>query len=292
MKCSFVSVIGMPNAGKSTLINKVVGSKVSIITPKAQTTRNCINGIAIIKDAQVVLIDTPGIFSNIKSDQNALHKSMLKSAWSSLKSADKILVLVDAKRGVTEDITMIMERIKKSEIEKILVLNKIDLVNPPILLELSKKLNELADFKSTFMISALKGSGLEDLKKYLHKSAPEGPWAYPEDDITDVPSRFIASEITREQIFLKFGEEIPYFCSVSTENWEETDKAIKIYQTIYVSRESQKKIVVGKAGAAIKEIGERARKELQKILGKKVHLFLFVKVKSDWMEDPSLLSSI
>ncbi len=275
-----ISIIGAPNAGKSTLMNKLICSKVSITTHKPQTTRNIITGITILDNAQLVFLDTPGIFS--KETSSPLEKTMLKSAWGSIGQVDSVIVIVDAKKGISKDIENIISRLDKN-LPAILVLNKIDTVLINSLLPITKELNDLHPFQKTFMISALNGDGVLDLKNYLKDISIPGKWLYPEDQISTLPSQFLAQEITREKLFLKYHQEIPYALTVETESWEELKNGdIKISQVILVEREGHKKIIVGKGGTGIKAIGEESRKDIENLLGKKVHLFLFVKVDKYW----------
>ncbi|CAM1641796.1 GTPase Era [Bartonella sp. W8122] len=279
----FVALIGAPNVGKSTLVNRLVGTKVSIVTHKVQTTRALIRGIIIHNNTQIVLVDTPGIFT----PKRRLDRAMVTTAWSGAKDADIVLVLVDAAKGLDEETEEVFASLSKVKQEKILVINKVDSVPRPSLLELTKKLNEGQTFSETFMISALKGTGCDDLLDYMAKKLPEGPWYYPEDQISDMPMRQLAAEITREKLYMRLHNELPYASTVETESWEERpDGSVKINQIIYVEREGQKKIVLGTKGETIKAIGQAARKELMEILEQKVHLFLFVKVRDHWSDDP------
>lgn len=279
----FVALIGAPNVGKSTLVNRLVGTKVSIVTHKVQTTRALIRGIIIHNNTQIVLVDTPGIFT----PKRRLDRAMVTTAWSGAKDADIVLVLVDAAKGLDEETEEVFASLSTVKQEKILVINKVDSVPRPSLLELTKKLNEGQTFSETFMISALKGTGCDDLLDYLAKKLPEGPWYYPEDQISDMPMRQLAAEITREKLYMRLHNELPYASTVETESWEERpDGSVKINQIIYVEREGQKKIVLGTKGETIKAIGQAARKELMDILEQKVHLFLFVKVRDHWSDDP------
>ena len=279
----FVALIGAPNVGKSTLVNRLVGTKVSIVTHKVQTTRALIRGIIIHNNTQIVLVDTPGIFT----PKRRLDRAMVTTAWSGAKDADIVLVLVDAAKGLDEETEEVFASLSTVKQEKILVINKVDSVPRLSLLELTKKLNEGQTFSETFMISALKGTGCDDLLDYLAKKLPEGPWYYPEDQISDMPMRQLAAEITREKLYMRLHNELPYASTVETESWEERpDGSVKINQIIYVEREGQKKIVLGTKGETIKAIGQAARKELMEILEQKVHLFLFVKVRDHWSDDP------
>lgn len=282
-KSGFVALIGAPNAGKSTLVNELVGTKVSIVTHKVQTTRALIRGIVVHDNAQIVLVDTPGIFS----PRRRLDRAMVSTAWNGAKDADIVMVIIDAQAGINEEVEAILEALPKINQEKILVLNKVDVIARPTLLELTAKLNEQAHFTRTFMVSALNGSGCRDLLAYLCKELPNGPWYYPEDEISDMPMRQLAAEITREKLYLRLHNELPYASTVETETWEERpDGSVKINQVIYVERDGQKKIVLGAKGETIKAIGQAARKELMEILEQNVHLFLFVKVRDNWGNDP------
>lgn len=284
-KTVFVSFVGAPNAGKSTLTNHMVGTKVSIVTPKVQTTRNRIAGIVMEGDTQLVLVDTPGIFKPKK----VIDKAMVKSAWGSIKGADVTAVLVDSKKGVTDDVRTIVKGVQQREGKAILLLNKVDKVSKDNLLLLTSTIQELHAFDEIFMISALKGDGVEDVKRYLLAQAKVEPWAFPEDEVSDMPLRMLAAEVTREQLMMDLQNELPYELTVETEKWEEkpaTTKypkgSVKIDQVIYVSEERHKKIAVGKHGALLKSVGEKVRKQMGGILGVPVHLFLFVKVDPHW----------
>ncbi|OAB85217.1 GTPase Era [Brucella intermedia] len=282
-RSGFVALIGAPNAGKSTLVNQLVGTKVSIVTHKVQTTRALVRGIFIEGPAQIVLVDTPGIFR----PKRRLDRAMVTTAWGGAKDADIILVLLDSQGGLNENAEALLTSMKDARQKKVLVLNKVDRVDPPVLLDLARKANELVAFDQTFMVSALNGSGCKDLAKYLADNVPNGPWYYPEDQISDMPMRQLAAEITREKLYLRLHEELPYASTVETERWEERkDGSVRIEQVIYVERESQKKIVLGHKGETIKAIGQSARKEISEILEQTVHLFLFVKVRENWGNDP------
>lgn len=288
-KCGFIAVVGAPNVGKSTLINALVGSKVTIVSPKVQTTRNRILGVVLEGETQIVLVDTPGIFD---APKRRLEKAMVRSAWDSLRDADGIMVLMDVSRSRFEDTEMILNRLENYKKKAVFVLNKIDLIPRENLLALAEKFSSpLLD--QIFMISALKGSGVQDIKDYWTRELPEGPWLFPEDQLSDLPLRLLAAEITREEIFNRLHDELPYSVWIETESWEEfQDGSVKIRQLIYVQRESQKPIVLGKGGQQIKAIGEAARKQLIDILEKPVHLFLQVKVKEGCVDDPRLYKSI
>ena len=279
-RCGFVALLGAPNVGKSTLLNRVVGSKVSIVTPKVQTTRTRILGIAIRGETQIVFMDTPGIFA----PRRRLDRAMVAAAWGGAREADIVLVLVDAAKGFCDDTRRIVEGLKESERKAVLVLNKIDLVRRDSLLALAADLNAEGVFADTFMISAVTGDGVDDLVSYLCARLPEGPWLYPEDQLSDIPKFLLAAEITREQVYLQLRQELPYAATVETETWTPfEDGSARIDQIIYVARESQKPIVLGKGGQRIKAIGAAARAEMERIFGHRVHLFLRVKVEA-WEE--------
>ena len=282
-RCGFVALIGAPNVGKSTLVNALVGSKVTIVSRKVQTTRALIRGIVIDDNAQIILVDTPGIFS----PKRRLDRAMVSTAWSGAHDADLVCVLLDAKAGLDEEADAILAKLVTVAHKKILVLNKIDLVPREKLLALAKTANDRLPFEQTFMISALSGDGVDDLRRTLAAMVPPGPFHYPEDQMSDAPMRHLAAEITREKIFRRLHQELPYQSTVETDSWtERKDKSVRIEQTIFVERESQRKIVLGKGGATIKSIGADSRKELTEIVGVPVHLFLFVKVRENWGEDP------
>jgi GTP-binding protein Era len=282
-RSGFVALIGATNAGKSTLLNRLVGAKVSIVSHKVQTTRAIVRGIAIHDRTQIVFMDTPGIFK----PRRRLDRAMVTSAWGGAKDADLIVMLVDSERGLRGDAQAILEGLKEVRQPKILVLNKIDQVKREDLLKLASAANEVVTFDDTFMISATTGSGCDDLIAHLSAKLPEGPWYYPEDQISDLPMRQLAAEITREKLFLRLHQELPYSSHVETEQWEERkDGSVRIEQVIYVERDSQKKIALGKGGEAIKSISTASRKELSEILDQPVHLFLFVKVRENWGDDP------
>jgi GTPase len=279
----FVALIGAPNAGKSTLVNQLVGAKVSIVTHKVQTTRAIVRGIATHKNAQIVFVDTPGIFK----PRRRLDKAMVTTAWGGAKDADIVLVLIDAERGITGDAEAILDNLDGVRQPKLLILNKIDRVGRETLLALAADANQRASFERTFMVSALTGSGCGDILDYLAAELPTGPWYYPEDQISDLPMRQLAAEITREKLYLRLHQELPYSSHVETERWEEkNDGSVRIEQVIYVERDSQKKIVLGHKGETIRAIGQSARAEIGEILDQKVHLFLFVKVRENWGDDP------
>jgi GTP-binding protein Era len=282
-RCGFVALIGAPNVGKSTLVNALVGSKVTIVSRKVQTTRALIRGIVIENNAQIILVDTPGIFS----PKRRLDRAMVSTAWSGAHDADLVCVLLDAKAGIDEEADAILNKVAGVDHEKILVINKIDLVPREKLLALAKSANDRLRFAGTFMISAQSGDGVDDLRHTLAGMVPGGPFHYPEDQMSDAPMRHLAAEITREKIFRQLHQELPYQSTVETDSWtERKDKSIRIEQTIFVERESQRKIVLGKNGSTIKSIGADARKEIAEITGVPVHLFLFVKVRENWGDDP------
>jgi GTP-binding protein Era len=282
-RSGFVALIGATNAGKSTLVNQLVGSKVSIVTHKVQTTRALVRGIVTHGNAQIVFVDTPGIFR----PRRRLDNAMVTTAWGGAKDADVIALLIDAERGIKGDADAILERLGDVRQPKLLLLNKVDRVKPETLLALAKTANERVPFARTFMVSALTGSGCGDFLDHLAETLPAGPWYYPEDQISDLPMRQLAAEVTREKLYLRLHQELPYSSHVETEKWEEKkDGSVRIEQVIYVERDSQKKIVLGEKGRTIRAIGEAARKEIADILEQKVHLFLFVKVRENWGDDP------
>lgn len=282
-RCGVVALIGAPNAGKSTLINALVGTKVSIVSPKVQTTRALIRGIALVGAAQLILIDTPGIFS----PRRRLDRAMVTTAWGGAHDADIVAVLIDAKRGLDEEADAILAKLADVRQPLLLVLNKVDLVEKQKLLGLAAAINERVRFAATLMISALSGDGVDDLKAWLAARVPEGPWLYPEDQVSDAPLRQLAAEITREKLFHRLHQELPYHSTVETDEWQERkDGSVRIAQTIFVERESQRKIVLGKGGQMIRAIGADARRELAEIVERPVHLFLFVKVRESWSDDP------
>ncbi len=283
-RCGIVALIGAPNAGKSTLINTLVGAKISIVTPKVQTTRALIRGIAVHGSAQLILVDTPGIFT----PRRRLDRAMVGTAWGSAQDADIVVLLVDARAGIKDDDEAILRGLADLHaVKKALALNKIDLVAKPELLALARTLNERAAFAATFMISALSGDGVADLKEWLAKTVPPGPWLYPEDQISDAPLRQLAADITREKLYLRLHQELPYQSTVETDLWKELkDGSVRIEQTVYVERESQRRIVLGKGGATIKAIGAAARADIAEAVEQPVHLFLFVKVREGWSDDP------
>lgn len=282
-RCGFVALIGAPNVGKSTMVNALVGSKVTIVSKKVQTTRALIRGIVIEDNAQIILVDTPGIFA----PKRRLDRAMVSTAWSGAHDADLVCVLLDAREGIDEEADAIFSKLATVKHPKILVLNKIDLVPREKLLALAMKANERLEFAETFMVAALSGDGVDDLRQALAKAVPPGPFHYPEDQMSDAPLRHLAAEITREKIYRHLHQELPYQSTVETDSWtDRKDKSVRIEQTIFVERDSQRKIVLGKGGATIKAIGADARKEIAEIVGQPVHLFLFVKVRDGWGDDP------
>ena len=282
-RCGFVALIGAPNVGKSTLVNALVGSKVTIVSRKVQTTRALIRGIVVEGHSQIILVDTPGIFA----PRRRLDRAMVSTAWSGAHDADLVCGLLDAKAGIDEEADAILKRLSDVAHEKILVLNKIDLVPREKLLALAKAANDRLAFADTFMIAALSGDGVDDLRGALAKRMPGGPFHYPEDQMSDAPMRQLAAEITREKIYRRLHQELPYQSTVETDSWtERKDHSVRIEQTIFVERESQRKIVLGKGGATIKSIGADSRQEIAEIVGHPVHLFLFVKVRENWGDDP------
>ncbi len=282
-KCGFVALIGTPNAGKSTLTNQLVGTKVSIVTHKVQTTRARIRAIAMEGDAQIILIDTPGIFA----PKRRLDRAMVGAAWDGVKDSDVVALLIDAAKGLDEGSKNILKGLAEVKTPKILLLNKIDTIEKESLLALTEEINQLAEFDKVFMISALNGKGVKDLREYLAGKLPFGPWLYPEDQLGDATMRFNAAEITREKLYLRLHEELPYASTVETTQWKTLkDGSVRVEQTIYVERDSQKKIVIGKNGQAIKAISSESRKEISEIAETKIHLFLFVKVRGKWGDDP------
>jgi GTPase len=281
-RCGYVVLIGAPNSGKSTLLNRLVGHKLAIVTPKAQTTRSRLLGIAIEGATQIIYADTPGIFA----PRRRLDRAMVAAAWSGAADADETLLLVDASRGIGEDTRRILGTLRERGRRSIVALNKIDLVRRDRLLGLADALSRQGPFDPIFMISGLQGDGVEDLKRHFAASLPQGPWLFPEDQLSDAPERLIAAEVTREQLFMQLHDELPYASTVETEQWEERpDGSVRIEQVIYVQRPSQRAIVLGESGKKIKTIGARARAELELMLDRRVHLFLFVKVRENWVED-------
>ena len=290
-RSGFVALIGEPNAGKSTLLNKMVGAKISIVTHKVQTTRTRIRGVSIEDQSQIIFVDTPGLFK----PRRRLDRAMVAAAWSGAADSDITLLLVEAHRGLTEGVEKIISSISEIGLngKLALVINKIDKVDVNDLLSLSKEINESHRFTETFMISAEKGKGVDDLKRWLGSNLPEGPWLYPDDQISDMPLRMIAAEITREKLTLRLHQELPYQLTVETEKWEEKpDKSVRIEQMIYLSRSGHKGIVLGKKGETIKAVSMASRLSIEEFLGSKVHLFLRLKVREKWMEETERYSEM
>jgi GTPase len=282
-RCGFVALIGAPNVGKSTLVNALVGSKVTIVSKKVQTTRALIRGLVIENRAQLILVDTPGIFA----PKRRLDRAMVTTAWSGAHDADLVCLLLDARKGIDEEADAVLDKLGAVKHPRFLVINKIDTVARETLLALAQRANERLAFEQTFMVAAISGDGVDDLRAAMAKVVPAGPYHYPEDQMSDAPMRHLAAEITREKIYRKLHQELPYQSTVETETYtERKDGSVRIEQTIFVERESQRKIVLGKGGATIKAIGADARKELTEIVGHPVHLFLFVKVRENWGDDP------
>jgi GTP-binding protein Era len=288
-RCGHVALIGAPNAGKSTLLNRLVGQKLAIVTPKPQTTRTRLLGITIEGAAQIIYVDTPGIFA----PRRRLDRAMVAAAWSGAEDADQTVLLVDAARGVDRDTRRILDRLAERGRESILALNKIDLVRRDSLFALADMLSRESKFDPVFMISGRTGDGVGDLKRHLASAVPQGPWLFPEDQLSDMPERVIAAEVTREQLFLQLRDELPYGSTVETERWDDRgDDSVRIEQVIFVQRPSQRAIVLGEGGQRIKAIGARARAELERMLDRRVHLFLFVKVRENWVEDRERYSAL
>ncbi|MEO9822964.1 MAG: GTPase Era [Paracoccaceae bacterium] len=290
-RAGFVALIGEPNAGKSTLLNRMVGAKVSIVTHKVQTTRARIRGVAIEGDTQIVYVDTPGLFR----PRRRLDRAMVAAAWSGASDADIVVMMIEGHRGITEGVSAILDGLAErgGDVPVLLAINKIDRVDAPVLLALTKELNERFAFSETFMISAEKGHGVDDLRKWLASELPEGPWLYPEDQIADLPMRMIAAELTREKLTLRLHQELPYQLTVETEGWEEKkDGSVKIDQIIYVMRDGHKGILLGKKGETIKAVGKLAREDITEFLGRKVHLFLQVKVRPGWLDEAERYSEM
>ena len=288
LRCGFVALIGAPNAGKSTITNNFVGSKVSIVSPKVQTTRTMVRGIGVYENTQIIFIDTPGIFR----PKRRLDRAMVSSAWSGVKDADIVVLVVDAKRGFDDETRAIIDQLNKNKISAILVLNKVDIIDKTKLLALSAVLNEAGNFKETFMISALTGQNIDDFYKYLADNLPESPWYYPEEQMSDMPLKLLAAEIVREKLFLYLRQEIPYELTVEPELWERReDGSVRAEMTIYVKKDNQKTIILGRGGEMIKKIGQSARREIERELEERVHLFLFVKVRANWIDDPARYSA-
>jgi GTP-binding protein Era len=280
-RCGFIAILGAPNAGKSTLLNRLLGAKLAIVTPKPQTTRRRMLGIVIESETQIILVDTPGIFA----PRRRFDRAMVGAAWSGAADADLVMVLIDADRGIDGDAQRVLDGVAQHRPPAIAVLNKIDLVDKNALLPLADRLDKTGLFQRVMMISSLNGDGVADLKRHLATSVPEGPWHYPEDQLTDLSERLIAAEITRERLFLELRQELPYASTVETDRWQEQkDGSVRLDQTIHVERASQKPIVLGKGGQQIKRIGELARAEMERSFGRRVHLFLFVRVTEGWTE--------
>lgn len=282
-KCGYVALIGAPNAGKSTLLNQLLGVKISIVTQKVQTTRTRITAIGLRGDSQVVFVDTPGIFE----PKRRLDRAMVSAAWAGVDDADLVALLIDAERGLDRDSRNIIDGLRERKRNAIVILNKTDAVRKENLLTLAHEIQGMNLFAEIFMVSALTGDGTDELYDYLAAQMPDGPWLFPEDQLADFPERLLASEITREKLYLRLHQELPYASTVETESWEDRkDGSVRIGQVIFVRRNTQKSIVLGKGGQTIKAIGAESRKELEEILDRKVHLFLFVKVRKDWEDDP------
>ncbi len=280
--CGYIALIGAPNAGKSTLLNQIVGTKVAIVTRKVQTTRTRITGIAIRGRTQIIFVDTPGIFA----PRRRIDRAMVGAAWRGAQDADEIVVLVDATRGISEDTERIVSQLNDTGRQAVLALNKVDAVERPKLLELATRLNDSGAFFETFMISALTGDGVDDLVGFVAARLPEGPWLYPRDQLSDITERLMAAEITREKIYERLHQELPYQTAVDTEDWQDQkDGSARINQVIYVQSKSQRPIVLGKGGRTIKELGSLARADMEQAFGRRVHLFLHVKIKPEWGDD-------
>jgi GTP-binding protein Era len=282
-RCGFVALVGAPNVGKSTLLNQLVGSKVSIVSPKVQTTRSQIRGIAMHGNAQIVFVDTPGIFA----PRRRLDRAMVQAAWSGAGDADLVALLIDAKKGIDDEARAIIDKLADVRARKVLIINKIDTVPKESLLALAADADRLAPFERIFMVAAVDGDGVSDVLRYFAEAVPPGPFHYPPDEISDLPERLLASEVTREKLYLRLHDELPYQSTVETDSWKELkDGSVRIEQTIFVERESQRKIVLGEGGRMIKAISTDARKEIAAAIERKVHLFLHVKVREDWEDDP------
>jgi len=282
-RCGFVAIVGAPNVGKSTLVNALVGTKVSIVSPKVQTTRMRVRGIAVVDQSQIIFVDTPGIFA----PRRRLDRAMVAAAWSGAGDADLVALVVDATRGMDEETVLIANRLGSAKAKKLLIINKIDLVKRELLLALVAEANALTPFERTFMVSASKGDGVADVRDYIAGAVAAGPWLFPADELSDLSDRVMAAEVTREKMFLKLHDELPYQSTVETDSWKElADGSVRVEQTAFVERESQRKIVLGEGGSMIKAISMAARKEISESLGKPVHLFLHVKVRGDWENDP------
>lgn len=286
-RCGFVALIGAPNAGKSTITNNFVGSKVSIVSPKVQTTRTMVKGIGIYGNSQIIFLDTPGIFK----PKRRLDRAMVASAWGGVGDADITVLVVDAHKGFDDEVKAIVARLNENKTAAVLVLNKVDLVKKEKLLQLSAELNQAGNFTETFFISAATGENIEEFYKYLADNLPESPWYYPEEQMSDMPLKLLAAEIVREKLFLYLQQELPYALTVEPELWlRKEDNSVRAEMTIYVQRDSQKIIVLGKGGSMIKKIGQAARREIEDLLEERVHLFLYVKVRENWIDDPARYS--
>ena len=284
-RCGFIAVIGAPNAGKSTLVNQIIGAKVSIVSPKVQTTRTRVTGILAEGRDQAIFVDTPGIFRGAK---RRLEKAMVDVAWRQAAETDRLMLVIDvSKKRLSDDDHAVIEQLEQQKAKPILVLNKIDEARHEVMLDVATKVNDRLDVQETFMVSALTADGVDDLRTAVLNRLPEGPWLYPEDQISDLPSRMLAAEATREKLFLQLHQELPYNLTVETELFEvQKNGDLKINQVIYVSRDSHKAMVLGKGGARIKQIGSQSRQDLAELFDRKVHLFLFVKVRENWLNDP------
>jgi GTP-binding protein Era len=283
-RCGYVALIGVPNAGKSTLVNALVGAKVSIVSRKVQTTRALVRGIAMVEQTQIIFVDTPGIFS----PKRRLERAMVTSAWGGAGEADAVGFVIDARKGIDADVEALLQSLSEWKKPIHLILNKVDLVDPPHLLTLAEMLNSRISFRETFMVSATTGSGVERVRSHFAALMPEGPWLYPEDQVSDAPMRMLAAEITREKMFERLHDELPYRSTVETDQWQQRkDGSVRIEQTIFVERESQRMIVLGKAGQTIKAIGAASRKDIAEEIETPVHLFLHVKVRENWSDDPA-----
>ncbi|MGB8839474.1 MAG: GTPase Era [Aliidongia sp.] len=288
-RCGYAAILGVPNAGKSTLLNRMVGAKVSIVSPKVQTTRTKVLGIQVKDGAQIIYVDTPGIFR----PKRRLDRAMVAAAWTGAADADQVVLLVDAADGLDDGVRAIIDQLKVRQRRTLLALNKIDSLKRDRLLALAQTLDAEGIFDRIFMISALTGDGVEDLERHLIADMPAGPWLFPEDQLSDMPQRLLAAEVTREQLYLQLHDELPYETTVETESWEEfKDGSVKISQTIFVQRPTQKAIVLGKGGKRIKHISEKSRSELEAMMERRVHLFLFVKVRENWLEDRERFQAI
>ena len=284
-RCGFIAVIGAPNAGKSTLVNQLIGAKVSIVSPKVQTTRTRVTGILAEGQDQAIFVDTPGIFRGAK---RRLEKAMVDAAWRQAAETDRLMLVIDvAKKGLSDDDRAVIEQLEQQGARPMLALNKVDGARHETMLAIATAVNERLDIQETFMVSALTGDGVDDLRQAVLDRLPEGPWLYPEDQISDLPSRMLAAEATREKLFLQLHQELPYNLTVETEAFEVQAKGdLKINQVIYVTRDSHKAMVLGKGGSRIRQVGSESRRDLEVLFDRKVHLFLFVKVRENWLKDP------